>query len=131
LRLLEIVATSDGAPFAVIADETCKFTAPSSTLKWSRHPDGGKLLANCAPCWAGGRLTITRKTKIDGNPRAGRRWQGGFAVFQAVCRQRSVAASAGSMKLLHEQLTQCSSITDEAWRTKKRAQRHRQLSCQW
>ncbi|MGB3796793.1 MAG: glutamine-hydrolyzing GMP synthase [Alteraurantiacibacter sp.] len=44
----EIVATSDGAPFAVIADESRKFYGTQFHPEVVHTPDGGKLLSNFA-----------------------------------------------------------------------------------
>ena len=42
----EIVATSDGAPFAVIADEKRKYYGTQFHPEVVHTPDGAKLLAN-------------------------------------------------------------------------------------
>ena len=65
----EIVATSDGAPFAVIADEERKFYGTQFHPEVVHTPDGGKLLANFVRhvCGLAGDWTMAefRKTKID------------------------------------------------------------------
>ena len=65
----EIVATSDGAPFAVIADESRKFYGTQFHPEVVHTPDGGKLLANFVRhvCGLAGDWTMAefRKTKID------------------------------------------------------------------
>ncbi len=64
----EIVATSDGAPFAVIADEKRKFYGTQFHPEVVHTPDGGKLLANFVRhvCGLAGDWTMAefRKTKI-------------------------------------------------------------------
>ena len=65
----EIVATSDGAPFAVIADENRKFYGTQFHPEVVHTPDGGKLLANFVRhvCGLAGDWTMAefRKTKIE------------------------------------------------------------------
>ncbi|WP_341713500.1 glutamine-hydrolyzing GMP synthase [Erythrobacter sp.] len=65
----EIVATSDGAPFAVIADEERKFYGTQFHPEVVHTPDGGKLLANFVRhvCGLAGDWTMAefRKTKIE------------------------------------------------------------------
>lgn len=65
----EIVATSDGAPFAVIADESRKFYGTQFHPEVVHTPDGAKLLANFVRhvCGLAGDWTMAefRKTKID------------------------------------------------------------------
>ena len=64
----EIVATSDGAPFAVIADEERKFYGTQFHPEVVHTPDGGKLLANFVRhvCGLEGDWTMAefRRTKI-------------------------------------------------------------------
>ena len=64
----EIVATSDGAPFAVIADEARKFYGTQFHPEVVHTPDGGKLLANFVRhvCGLAGDWTMAefRRTKI-------------------------------------------------------------------
>jgi GMP synthase (glutamine-hydrolysing) len=64
----EIVATSDGAPFAVIADEARKFYGTQFHPEVVHTPDGGKLIANFVRhvCGLAGDWTMAefRKTKI-------------------------------------------------------------------
>ena len=64
----EIVATSDGAPFAVIADEKRKFYGTQFHPEVVHTPDGGKLIANFAHkvCGLKGDWTMAtyRDTKI-------------------------------------------------------------------
>lgn len=64
----EIVATSDGAPFAVIADEKRKFYGTQFHPEVVHTPDGGKLLANFVHrvCGLAGDWTMAayRDTKI-------------------------------------------------------------------
>ena len=64
-----IVATSDGAPFAVIADEERRYYGTQFHPEVFHTPDGGKLLANfvrhvcgCAGDWT---MAEFRKTKIE------------------------------------------------------------------
>ena len=64
-----IVATSDGAPFAVIADEARHYYGTQFHPEVVHTPDGGKLIANfvrhvcgCAGDWT---MAEFRKTKID------------------------------------------------------------------
>jgi len=63
-----IVATSDGAPFAVIADESRKFYGTQFHPEVVHTPDGGKLIANFVRhvCGLAGDWTMAefRKTKI-------------------------------------------------------------------
>jgi GMP synthase (glutamine-hydrolysing) len=63
-----IVATSDGAPFAVIADEKRKYYGTQFHPEVAHTPDGGKLLANFVRhvCGLAGDWTMAefRKTKI-------------------------------------------------------------------
>ena len=65
----EIVAVSDGAPFAVIADEARQFYGTQFHPEVVHTPDGGKLIANFAHkvCGLAGDWTMAefRKTKID------------------------------------------------------------------
>jgi GMP synthase (glutamine-hydrolysing) len=65
----EIVATSDGAPFAVIADEERRFYGTQFHPEVVHTPDGGKLLANFVRhvCGLAGDWTMAefRKTKIE------------------------------------------------------------------
>ncbi|APE27242.1 GMP synthase glutamine-hydrolyzing [Aurantiacibacter gangjinensis] len=64
----EIVATSDGAPFAVIADEQRKYYGTQFHPEVVHTPDGGKLLANFVHkvCGLAGDWTMAayRDTKI-------------------------------------------------------------------
>ncbi|ANY19243.1 GMP synthase (glutamine-hydrolyzing) [Tsuneonella dongtanensis] len=64
----EIVATSDGAPFAVIADEERKFYGTQFHPEVVHTPDGGKLIANFVHrvCGLAGDWTMAayRETKI-------------------------------------------------------------------
>jgi len=64
----EIVATSDGAPFAVIADEERQFYGTQFHPEVVHTPDGGKLLANFVHkvCGLAGDWTMAayRETKI-------------------------------------------------------------------
>jgi GMP synthase (glutamine-hydrolysing) len=64
----DIVATSDGAPFAVIADEARKFYGTQFHPEVVHTPDGGKLIANFVRhvCGLKGDWTMAefRKTKI-------------------------------------------------------------------
>jgi GMP synthase (glutamine-hydrolysing) len=64
----DIVATSDGAPFAVIADEKRKFYGTQFHPEVVHTPDGGKLIANFVRhvCGLAGDWTMAefRKTKI-------------------------------------------------------------------
>ncbi|WP_086606317.1 glutamine-hydrolyzing GMP synthase [Erythrobacter donghaensis] len=64
----EIVATSDGAPFAVIADEARRFYGTQFHPEVVHTPDGGKLIANFVRhvCGLAGDWTMAefRKTKI-------------------------------------------------------------------
>mgnify|MGYP002876266131 CR=1 FL=1 len=64
-----IVATSDGAPFAVIADEKRKYYGTQFHPEVAHTPDGGKLLANFVRhvCGLAGDWTMAefRKTKIE------------------------------------------------------------------
>ncbi len=64
----EIVATSDGAPFAVIADEERRFYGTQFHPEVVHTPDGGKLLANFVRhvCGLKGDWTMAayRETKI-------------------------------------------------------------------
>ncbi|RPF71607.1 glutamine-hydrolyzing GMP synthase [Aurantiacibacter spongiae] len=64
----EIVAVSDGAPFAVIADEARRFYGTQFHPEVVHTPDGGKLLANFARhvCGLAGDWTMAefRATKI-------------------------------------------------------------------
>ena len=64
----EIVAISDGAPFAVIADESRKFYGTQFHPEVVHTPDGGKLLANFVHkvCGLAGDWTMAayRETKI-------------------------------------------------------------------
>jgi GMP synthase (glutamine-hydrolysing) len=64
----EIVATSDGAPFAVIADEARKFYGTQFHPEVVHTPDGGRLIANFVRhvCGLKGDWTMAefRKTKI-------------------------------------------------------------------
>ncbi|MCL9982348.1 MAG: glutamine-hydrolyzing GMP synthase [Erythrobacter sp.] len=64
----DIVATSDGAPFAVIADEARKFYGTQFHPEVVHTPDGGKLIANFVRhvCGLAGDWTMAefRKTKI-------------------------------------------------------------------
>ncbi len=64
----EIVATSDGAPFAVIADESRKYYGTQFHPEVVHTPDGGKLIANFVRhvCGLAGDWTMAefRKTKI-------------------------------------------------------------------
>jgi len=64
----EIVAISDGAPFAVIADESRKFYGTQFHPEVVHTPDGGKLIANFVRhvCGLAGDWTMAefRKTKI-------------------------------------------------------------------
>ena len=64
----EIVATSDGAPFAVIADEQRKFYGTQFHPEVVHTPDGGRLLANFVHkvCGLAGDWTMAayRETKI-------------------------------------------------------------------
>ncbi len=64
----EIVATSDGAPFAVIADESRKFYGTQFHPEVVHTPDGGKLIANFVRhvCGLAGDWTMAefRQTKI-------------------------------------------------------------------
>ncbi|KRA80443.1 glutamine-hydrolyzing GMP synthase [Altererythrobacter sp. Root672] len=64
-----IVATSDGAPFAVIADEARNYYGTQFHPEVVHTPDGGKLIANfvrhvcgCAGDWT---MAEFRKTKIE------------------------------------------------------------------
>jgi len=64
-----IVATSDGAPFALIADEERQYYGTQFHPEVVHTPDGGKLIANfvrhvcgCAGDWT---MAEFRKTKID------------------------------------------------------------------
>ena len=65
----KIVATSDGAPFAVIADEERKYYGTQFHPEVVHTPDGGKLLANFVRhvCGLAGDWTMAefRKTKIE------------------------------------------------------------------
>ena len=65
----EIVATSDGAPFAVIADEQRKYYGTQFHPEVYHTPDGAKLLANFVRhvCGLAGDWTMAefRKTKIE------------------------------------------------------------------
>ena len=65
----KIVATSDGAPFAVIADEDRKYYGTQFHPEVVHTPDGGKLLANFVRhvCGLAGDWTMAefRKTKIE------------------------------------------------------------------
>ena len=65
----EIVATSDGAPFAVIADEARRFYGTQFHPEVVHTPDGGKLIANFVRhvCGLAGDWTMAefRKTKIE------------------------------------------------------------------
>ncbi|MXO59776.1 glutamine-hydrolyzing GMP synthase [Altererythrobacter salegens] len=64
----EIVATSDGAPFAVIADEERKFYGTQFHPEVVHTPDGGKLIANFVHhvCGLAGDWTMAayRETKV-------------------------------------------------------------------
>lgn len=64
----EIVATSDGAPFAVIADESRKFYGTQFHPEVVHTPDGGKLIANFVRhvCGLAGDWTMAayRETKV-------------------------------------------------------------------
>ena len=64
----EIVATSDGAPFAVIADEARKYYGTQFHPEVVHTPDGGKLLANFVHkvCGLAGDWTMAayRETKV-------------------------------------------------------------------
>ena len=64
----EIVATSDGAPFAVIADEARKYYGTQFHPEVAHTPDGAKLIANFVRhvCGLAGDWTMAefRKTKI-------------------------------------------------------------------
>jgi GMP synthase (glutamine-hydrolysing) len=64
----QIVATSDGAPFAVIADEARKFYGTQFHPEVVHTPDGGKLIANFVRhvCGLAGGWTMAefRQTKI-------------------------------------------------------------------
>ena len=64
----DIVATSDGAPFAVIADEARRFYGIQFHPEVVHTPDGGKLIANFVRhvCGLAGDWTMAefRKTKI-------------------------------------------------------------------
>jgi GMP synthase (glutamine-hydrolysing) len=64
----EIVAVSDGAPFAVIADETRRFYGTQFHPEVVHTPDGGKLLANFVHkvCGLSGDWTMAayRETKV-------------------------------------------------------------------
>jgi len=64
----DIVATSDGAPFAVIADEARRFYGTQFHPEVVHTPDGGRLLANFVRhvCGMAGDWTMAefRKTKI-------------------------------------------------------------------
>ena len=65
----EIVATSDGAPFAVIADESRKFYGTQFHPEVVHTPDGARLIANFVHrvCGLAGDWTMAeyRKTKIE------------------------------------------------------------------
>jgi GMP synthase (glutamine-hydrolysing) len=65
----DIVATSDGAPFAVIADEKRKYYGTQFHPEVAHTPDGAKLIANFVRhvCGLAGDWTMAefRKTKID------------------------------------------------------------------
>ena len=65
----EIVATSDGAPFAVIADEERRFYGTQFHPEVVHTPDGARLLANFVRhvCGLAGDWTMAefRRTKID------------------------------------------------------------------
>jgi GMP synthase (glutamine-hydrolysing) len=65
----EIVAVSDGAPFAVIADEARQFYGTQFHPEVVHTPDGAKLIANFVHrvCGLAGDWTMAefRKTKID------------------------------------------------------------------
>jgi len=65
----EIVAASDGAPFAVIADEARKYYGTQFHPEVVHTPDGGKLLKNFVRhvCGMAGDWTMAefRKTKIE------------------------------------------------------------------
>src|SRR5688500_18024022 len=64
----EIVATSDGAPFAVIADEARRYYGTQFHPEVAHTPDGGKLIANFVHrvCGLAGDWTMAayRETKI-------------------------------------------------------------------
>jgi len=64
----EIVATSDGAPFAVIADEARQFYGTQFHPEVAHTPDGGKLIANFVHrvCGLAGDWTMAayRETKV-------------------------------------------------------------------
>ena len=65
----EIVATSDGAPFAVIADESRKFYGMQFHPEVVHTPDGARLLSNFVRhvCGLAGNWTMAefRKTKVE------------------------------------------------------------------
>lgn len=64
----EIVATSDGAPFAVIADEARRYYGTQFHPEVAHTPDGGKLIANFVHrvCGLAGDWTMAayRETKV-------------------------------------------------------------------
>ena len=72
----EIVATSDGAPFAVIADEARRFYGTQFHPEVVHTPDGGKLIANFVHkvCGLAGDWTMAayRETEDRADSRAGR-----------------------------------------------------------
>jgi GMP synthase (glutamine-hydrolysing) len=95
----EIVATSDGAPFAVIADEKRRFYGTQFHPEVVHTPDGGKLIANfvrhvcgCAGDWT---MAQFREVKI-----AEIREQVGDA--KVICGLSGGVDSAVAAVLIHE-----------------------------
>ena len=100
----KIVATSDGAPFAVIADEERKYYGTQFHPEVVHTPDGGKLLANFVRhVRAGGRLDHGRfrKTKIRRSARRSGR-QGHLRPFG---RDDSAVAAVLIHEAIGDQLT--------------------------
>ena len=97
----DIVATSDGAPFAVIADEARRFYGTQFHPEVVHTPDGGKLIANFVRhvCGLAGDWTMAefRKTKI-----AEIRAQVGSG--RVICGLSGGVDSAVAAVLIHEAL---------------------------
>ena len=94
-----IVATSDGAPFAVIADDARKYYGTQFHPEVVHTPDGGKLIANfvrhvcgCAGDWT---MAAFRQTKI-----AEIREQ--VATGRVICGLSGGVDSAVAAVLIHE-----------------------------